>query len=89
MILDKTWSWAGVVSIATGYGLVGARAPMWLRIFSSPNRSDRLWGPPNFLSNGYRVLFFRGVKRQGREAVVTICKWSVNPITNPSPVCSH
>jgi hypothetical protein len=53
--------------IATGYGLgdrgVGVLVPVWSRIFSSPRRSDRLWGPPNFLSNGYRW-----VKRPGREA---------------------
>jgi hypothetical protein len=39
-----------VVCIATGYGLddrgVGVRVPVELRIFSSPRRPDRLWGPP-------------------------------------------
>jgi hypothetical protein len=47
-----------VVGIATGYGLddrgVGVRFPVESRIFSSPRRPDRLWGPPNLLSNGYR-----------------------------------
>jgi hypothetical protein len=47
-----------VVSIATGYGLyyrgVGVRVPVGSRIFSSPHRPDRLWGPPNLLSNGYQ-----------------------------------
>jgi hypothetical protein len=33
------------------------------RIFSSPNRPDRLWGSPDLLSNEYR-----GVKQPGREA---------------------
>jgi hypothetical protein len=52
------------VGIATGYGLddrgVGVRDPVESRIFSSPSRPDRLWGPPNLLSNGYCVLFPRG-----------------------------
>jgi hypothetical protein len=55
------------VGIATRYGLddrgVGVRDPVGSRIFSSPRRRDRLWGPPNLLFNGYR-----GVKRPGREA---------------------
>jgi hypothetical protein len=52
------------VGIATGYGLddrgVGVPVPEGLRMFSSPRRPDRLWGPPNHLSNGYRGLFLRG-----------------------------
>jgi hypothetical protein len=52
-----------VVGIATGYGLddrgVGVRVPVGSRIFSSPRRSDRLWGPPSILSNGYRGLLPR------------------------------
>jgi hypothetical protein len=51
------------VGIATGYGLddrdVPIRVPVGSRIFSSPRRPDRLWGPPS-LSNGYRGLFLRG-----------------------------
>jgi hypothetical protein len=54
------------VSIATGYGLDGqgsipGRGKIY---FSTPPRSDRFLGPPNFLSNGYRGE----VKRTGREA---------------------
>jgi hypothetical protein len=56
-----------VVGIATSYGLddqgVGVRVPVGSRIFSSPRSSDRLWGPPNLITNWYR-----GVKRPGREA---------------------
>jgi hypothetical protein len=52
------------VGIATGYGLddrgVGIRVPVGPRIFSSLCRPDWLWGPPSFLSNGYRELFALG-----------------------------
>jgi hypothetical protein len=58
-----------LVGIATGNdlggrGLITGRGK---RCFSSSQRSDRLWGTRNFLSNGYRGLFL-GVKRPGREA---------------------
>jgi hypothetical protein len=50
-----------VVGIATRKGLedrgVGVQVPVVSRIFSSPHRPDRLWGPPNLLSNGYRGSF--------------------------------
>jgi hypothetical protein len=49
------------VRIATGYGLDdlegGVRVPVGSRIFTSPCRPDRLWGPPNLLYNGYGELF--------------------------------
>jgi hypothetical protein len=49
------------VGIATGYGLddweVGVRVPVRSRMFTSPCRPDRRWGPPNLLYNGYRGLF--------------------------------
>jgi hypothetical protein len=49
------------VGKATGYGLydrgVGVRVAVRSRIFSSPRRSDRFWGPPSLLSNGYRGVF--------------------------------
>jgi hypothetical protein len=65
-------SWDSVVGIATGYGMedrgAGARVPVGSRIFSSPRRPNRLWGPPNLLSNEYRRLFPLGVKGPGLEA---------------------
>jgi hypothetical protein len=60
-------NWDTVVGIATGYGLddrgFGVRVPVGSRIFSSPRHPNWLWGPPNFLSKGYR-----GVKRPEHEA---------------------
>jgi hypothetical protein len=46
--------------IATGYGLQDQGVPRAARIFSSPRRPDRLWGPPNLLPNENRGLFRRG-----------------------------
>jgi hypothetical protein len=44
------------VGIATGYGIDDwgfvVRVPIGSRIFFSPRHPDRLWGPPNLLSNG-------------------------------------
>jgi hypothetical protein len=60
------------VGIATGYGLddkgVGVRVPVGARIFNSPCRPDRLWGPASLLSNGYGGALSLGVKLPGREA---------------------
>jgi hypothetical protein len=57
-------------SIEPGLGdrVFGDRVPVRSRIFSSPRRPDRLWGPPSFLPKGYRGLFPRGIKQQGRQA---------------------
>jgi hypothetical protein len=59
------------VGIATGHKLnnlgVWLRVSVWSRIFTSPCRPGRLFGPPNLLSNGYWGSF-PGVKRPGCEA---------------------
>jgi hypothetical protein len=53
-----------VAGIETGYELVPVRS----RIFSTPRRPDRFWGPPSLLSNEYRGPFPPGMKRPGFEA---------------------
>jgi hypothetical protein len=62
--------WDSAVGIATGYGLdargVGVRVPVGSRIFSSPLRPDRLWGPSSLLAS-YGRLFPRGYSGQAMK----------------------
>jgi hypothetical protein len=68
-LIKHTWVTYLCVGIATDYGLddggVGVRVPVGLRFFSSLRRSDRFWGPPSLLSNGYQGLFPRGESGRG------------------------
>jgi hypothetical protein len=41
--------------------------PCSAMLFSYLQRSDRFWGPPSLLSNGYRGALSTGVKDQKRE----------------------
>jgi len=34
---------------------------------SSPSRQDRIWGPPSFLSSGYRGVFSGGKAAEARS----------------------
>jgi len=45
---------------ATGWMIGGSSPGRGWEFFPSPQRPDRLWGPPNILSNGYGELFPRG-----------------------------
>jgi hypothetical protein len=58
------------VGLATGYGLDGRGSfpGRGKRFVSSPQRPDRLWGPPSHLTNGYRGAFSLVVKRPGSKA---------------------
>jgi hypothetical protein len=80
ILASRSYSWYmsrdSVVGIAIGYGLddrgVGVRVPVCSRIFSCPSRSDRLWGPPNLLSNGHLGFSLR-VKAAGTFSSPLTC----------------
>jgi hypothetical protein len=79
------------VDIETGYELdrgAGVRVPVESRIFSSLRRPDRLWGSPNLLSNEFRGLFQRGVKRPEREASTGVKKMWIYTSTLHTPPCT-
>ena len=66
MLLQSVGRSRSVVGIATGYGLDGPGIESrWSEIFRTC--SDRPWGPPCFLYNGYQV-FPGGKERPGRDA---------------------
>jgi hypothetical protein len=77
--------------IATGYGLdgrgVGVRVPVGSRIFSSPRRPNRFWGPPSLLPNVYRGLF---PPRGKADHTFNYCRGQeyVDPYTH-SPIRLH
>jgi hypothetical protein len=48
--------------------ITGVRFTAGARFFCPPRNSNRFWGPPSFLSNGYRRIFSPGIKLPGREA---------------------
>jgi hypothetical protein len=81
-----------VFYILTGRGLdgrgVGVRLLVGARVFSSPQRPDRFWGPPSLLYNGYRRHFGRGVKLTTHLELVPRSKirGSIHPLPH-TPSC--
>jgi hypothetical protein len=73
MYCDTVVRRGSVVGIATGKGLdnwgVAVRVPVWWRI-STSHRSDRFWGLYNFLSNGCRGIFPRGLSGRGIKLTI-------------------
>jgi hypothetical protein len=65
---EHVWERVRSVGIGTGYRLDGqCTIPGSARLFSYPQRPDRLWGPPTVLSNMYQGSVL-GLKRPGRDA---------------------
>jgi hypothetical protein len=62
-------SYLSSVSIATGYGLVGRGSipGRGKRLVSTPQRPDRLWGPPSLLYNVYLGPFQGGLSGRGMK----------------------
>jgi hypothetical protein len=64
--LRETGSWDSSMNIRTGYGLDSSGSISGsARFFSSPQRSDRLCGPPSLPSNATRGLFPQEYRIQG------------------------
>jgi hypothetical protein len=59
IILPSTRNRGTSVVIATGF-MIGVQFPTDVSISSSPQRPDRLWGPPSLLSNGHGGPFSGG-----------------------------
>jgi hypothetical protein len=57
-------TWVSIVTRLRA-GRLGFDSRKGLEFFSSPPLSDRLWGPPSFLSSGYQRLFRRGYSGRG------------------------
>ena len=75
-----------VVGIATGYGLDGPGSnPGGSEIFRTS--TDRPWGPPSLLYNGYRV-FPGGKMRRGSDADPSklLVPWSRKSTALPLPL---
>jgi hypothetical protein len=51
---------SAVTSLRTGRPRFNSRKCQWRYYFASLQRPDQFWGPPSFLSNGYKVLFHLG-----------------------------
>jgi hypothetical protein len=60
--VDLEWKWASLWLNQYSYGLDGRDSIPGRdkRFVSTPQRPDRLWGPPSLLSNGYWGLIHRG-----------------------------